>query len=66
MIYLLLKKLKELICYLKNLNDQSVINVKFKGFMNAFCLIKTKISTINSGIDPQFYCKLNLFLKKIQ
>jgi hypothetical protein len=28
---LLLKKLKGLICYLKNLKDQSVTNVKLKG-----------------------------------
>jgi hypothetical protein len=36
---LLLKKLKGLICYLKNLKDQSVTNIKLKGPMDAFCLI---------------------------
>jgi hypothetical protein len=41
---LLFKKLKGLICYLKNLKDQSVINVKLKGPMNAFCLLFLFIS----------------------
>jgi hypothetical protein len=34
---LLLKKLKELICYLKKLKD--ITNVKLKGTMNTFNLI---------------------------
>jgi hypothetical protein len=36
MTYLLLKKLKGLICYLKNLKDLSVTNVKLKGLMDVF------------------------------
>jgi hypothetical protein len=36
--YLLLKKLKGLICYLKNLKNQFVTNVKLKRHMNAFYL----------------------------
>jgi hypothetical protein len=36
---LLLKKLKGLICYLKNLKDQySVTNIKLKGSIDAFYL----------------------------
>jgi hypothetical protein len=31
------KKFKRLICYLKNLKDLTVTNVKFKGPTNAFC-----------------------------
>jgi hypothetical protein len=36
--YLLLKKLKWVICYLKNLMDLFVTNVKLKGPMGAFSL----------------------------
>jgi hypothetical protein len=35
---LLLKKLKGLIYYIKNLEDLSVINVKFKRSLDTFCL----------------------------
>jgi hypothetical protein len=38
-LYLLLKKHKVLICYLKNLKGQSITNVTLKGHMNAFRLI---------------------------
>jgi hypothetical protein len=34
---LLLKKFKGLICYLKNLKDQSVTNTKLKRSLNALC-----------------------------
>jgi hypothetical protein len=38
---LLLKKLKGLICYIKNLKDLFITYVKLKGPLNAFCLFIT-------------------------
>jgi hypothetical protein len=39
MIYLLLKKFKRLICYIKKLKDISVTNIKLKRPMDTFCHI---------------------------
>ena len=50
MAYLLLKKLKGLICYLKNLKDQSVTNVKLKGSMNAFSLYNIWVKFIDNTV----------------
>jgi hypothetical protein len=46
---LLLKKLKGLICYLKNLKDQSVTNIKLKGLTDTFCLYNNTCHKISES-----------------
>jgi flavin reductase (DIM6/NTAB) family NADH-FMN oxidoreductase RutF len=46
---LLLKKFEGLICYLKNLKDQSITNMKFKGPMIIFCLKNIIVSRRNQA-----------------